>query len=99
MKMNKYRRSFKHKESWKMVLSKTSTNKVKQLALAVWKFFNSLASRTDKQWHPLFIAAEQGSLELCKLIIEKTGKNNPKRVKDGCTPLHMSAQEGNVEVY
>ena len=100
LKLNKYHGNFKEfKESWKMVKSNTPANNVKHLALAAEKFFNGFATRTDKQWHPLFIAAQQGSLELCKLIVKKTGEYNPKRVQDGCTPLHMAAQEGNVEVY
>ena len=78
LKMNKYHRCFKEfKESWKMVIFKTSVNNIKQLALGVQKFFDGRVTRIDEQWHPLFIAAEQGSLNLCKLTIEKTGDKNP----------------------
>ena len=33
------------------------------------------------------------------MIIIKTGDKNPKRAKDGITPLIMAAQEGHVEVF
>ena len=99
LKMNKYRRNFRFKGPWKMVNFKTPVDNVKQLALAIEKFFNGSATRINEQWHPLFIAAEQGSLDLCKLIIKKTRDRNPKRFKDGVTPLHMATQESHVEVY
>ena len=87
LKMNKYRGNFKEfKGSWKMGNCQIPVDNVKQLAIAVEKFFNGLAKRIDEQWHPLFIAAEQGSLDLCNMIIEKTNNKNPRRIKDEITP-------------
>lgn len=98
--MNKHKGNFKEfKKSWKKVISKTPVGNVKQLALAVHHFFKGISTRHETQWHPLFIAAEQGSLELCEHIIGKTGEQNPKRIKDGFTPVHMAAQEGHMEIY
>ena len=72
LKMNKYQENFKEfKESWKAVISKTPVADLKHLAVAAQKFFNGKATRIDEQWHPLFIAADQDSLDLCKLIITK----------------------------
>ena len=65
-------------EPWKKVIFKTPVGTVKQLALAVHKFFQGIPTRIEKQWHPLFIAADQGSLELCEHIANKTGDKNPK---------------------
>ena len=46
LKMNKYHGNFREfKESWKIVNSKTPVNDVKQLALAVGKFFDGRASK------------------------------------------------------
>ena len=50
LKMNKYHGNFREfKESWKIVNSKTPVNDVKQLALAVGKFFDGRASRIEGQ--------------------------------------------------
>ena len=77
--MKKYHGNFKEfKQSWKIVNSKTPVENIKQLAVAVQKFFIGKTTRINHQFHPLFIAAEQDSLDLCKLIITKTGDKNPK---------------------
>ena len=47
---------------------------------------------------PLHIAAENGHLSLCQLIIENVTVKNPKD-KDGRTPLHLSAKRGHLQVY
>ena len=97
--MYKHDGSFKEfQEPWKRVISRTPVGNVKQLALAVHQFFKDNPIRHKKQYHPLFIAAKQGSLKLCGDIIKKTGDLNPKRMEDGCTPLHFAAQNGHLEV-
>ena len=35
---------------------------------------------------------------LCKHVIKKTGDQNPKRMKDGLTPLHLAAKEGRLKI-
>ena len=42
---------------------------------------------------PLLFASYGGHFEICKFLIEKTEKKNPKR-DDGVTPLHMAASKG-----
>ena len=97
-------------KSWKQTLEKNSVDNIKQLALATQKFFK-VHKRFSTHWHPLFIAAAEGSLELCKHIIEKTGEKNPsishqKPSLDGppttdltgYTALHFAAQHGYLDV-
>ena len=91
--INKYYERFeKFQDPWKKVTSKTPVRIVKKLAVAVHKFFKNKPSRRMKQWHPLFIAADQGLLELYKFIVRKTGEENPSRVS-GLTPFHFSAKK------
>ena len=51
----------------------------------------------EKQWHPLFIGAACGTVNLCNHIIQKTGVKEPW-LKSGRTPLHLAAMNGNLEV-
>ena len=96
--MKKHNGSFKEfQESWRKVIFRTPVGDVKKLALAVHKFFKR--NSKSRQWHPLFIAVDQGSLKLCEDIIKKTGDKNPKRMEDGLTPVHVAAQRGHLEVY
>ena len=50
------------------------------------------------EWSPLHIAAEQGSLEGCNYIIEKTGDYAPLSNIDKLTPLHLAAFNGHLGV-
>ena len=97
--MNKYNGNFKEfKESWKKVTSKTPVGNIQQLSLAVRQFFKGISTRYETQWHPLFIAAEQGSLRLCEHIINKTG-DITSNLDSGSTPLHLAVQGGHLETY
>ena len=53
--------------------------------------------KLEKQWHPLFIGAACGTVNLCNHIIQKTGVIEPW-LKSGETPLHLAAMNGNLEV-
>ena len=46
---------------------------------------------------PLHSAAQNGHLEVCKLLIEKLTEKNTTE-NEGWTPLHMAANYGQVEV-
>ena len=96
--------------SWKKTIEKDSVDNIKQLALAAQTFFKH-EPRLLNQWHPLFIVAAEGSIELCKHVIEKTGENNPTIVKHvkyqfisgyaiitGYTVLHFAAEHGYLDV-
>ena len=68
--IKKYNGNFEgHEKSWKEVLHKTPVDVVKQLAVAVQQFFES---HSFKKLAPLHIAAEKGSMQLCRHIISKT---------------------------
>ena len=95
-------------DSWKKTIEKDSVDNIKQLALASQIFFKRETKFLD-QCHPLFIAAAEGSFELCKHVIEKTGENNPIIVKHinliksikiatGHTALHLLAEHGSLDV-
>ena len=85
------------KDSWKLVTEKVPTQIVKELALAVEKFYTFRPHRLESQHSPHHIAAERGSLSLCKFIAQKTKVVNPER-SDGLTGLHFAAQEGHFDV-
>ena len=96
-----------HEESWMQTIEKNSVDNIKQLALATRKFFKD-HSRYSHQWHPLFIAASEGSLELCKHITEQTGEKNPSieyqinpnrlpAAQTGYTALHFAAEYGYLD--
>ena len=54
--------------------------------------------KLEKQWHPLFIGAACGTVNLCNHIIQKTDVNEPW-LKNGRTPLHLATMNGNLEVF
>ena len=96
-------------KSWKKTLEKNSVDNIKQLALATQNFFKTHWRFCD-QWHPLFIAAAEGSLELCRHIIEKTGEKNPSiahhivslhglpKILTEYTALHFAAENGYFDI-
>jgi hypothetical protein len=96
-------------KSWNQTIEKNSVDNIKQLALATQKFFKT-QSRFYDQWHPLFIAAAECSLELCKHIIEKTGEKNPSialhivslhglpKILTEYTALHFAAENGYFDI-
>ena len=65
-------------ESWKEAIDKTSVENVKQLAVAVQKFFKLHPVSSHKKVAPLHIAAEQENLPLCEHIISKLNDKNPQ---------------------
>ena len=46
----------------------------------------------------LHIAADNGQLEICKLILSVIEDKNPSNKKEGATPLHLAAAQGHLEV-
>ena len=85
------------KDAWKLVTEKVPTQIVKELALAIEKFYTFRPHRLESQHSPHHIAAERGSLSLCKFIARKTKSLNPARA-DGMTALHFAVQEGHFDV-
>ena len=87
------------KDDWKKVMEKVPAENVKKLALAVEQFYTLRPHQTrlDHQHSPHHIAAEHGSLSLCKFIAKRTKVLNPARA-DGMTALHFAVQEGHFDV-
>jgi ankyrin repeat protein len=48
-------------------------------------------------WTPLHAAANEGHLNVCKILIESGAEQYPKS-NDGKTPLELAAQESHTEV-
>ena len=82
---------------WKKTVDNSPLQFVRELAEATEKFFRKRSSRLAKQWHPLFILADQGLLDLLKYVCEKNWEINPKGDK-GLTVLHMAGQGGHLEI-
>ena len=61
-------------------------------------FFKAASKRHNKQWHPLFIGAERGSLPLCERVVERNGDVNPSKQIDGFTAFGFAAQKGHLEI-
>ena len=96
--IHKYRGNFvEFKATWNKTLKKSPAILVNLLALATHNFFEKKSSRFARQWHPLFIPADQGLLQLYKHISEKSSDRNPKDFQNR-TALHLAAQEGHLEV-
>ena len=80
-------------EVWRKVVRKTPLEIIKELAVSVYQFpqtiFRNLkcdrpitpldfAQKLEKQWHPLFIGAACGSVNLCNHIIQKSDVKEPR---------------------
>ena len=97
--IHKYRGNFvEFKATWNKTLKKSPAILVKELTLATHNFFEKYSHRFAKQWHPLFIPADQGLLQLYKHISEKSSDKNVEGGLQTRTALHLAAQEGHLEV-
>ena len=86
-------------EDWKKVVFKTKIQIVKELALATHEFYKL---RMKRNWFrqifsPLYIAADQGKLQLCQYMIGRSIDVNWKD-KIGQTPLLLAAKMGHFEI-
>ena len=83
---------------WNKVLKNTPVELVKEFSVATQQFFKDDEEWKSKfQWSPLQIVAEQGNLDLCKYIFEKT-KYIKLRNGSKWTPLHIAARKGHEEI-
>ena len=85
------------KNAWKLVVERVPVQNVKELAIAVEQFYSFHPNRIKHQHSPHHIAADRGSLSLCKFIFERTRLLNPARA-DGFTALHFAAEQGHFDV-
>ena len=82
---------------WKSVICKTSTENIKDIALAVHKFFGT-NDHGNEQYPPHHIVAAVGSKELYEHVVNRTGQFNIRSARSKSTPLHYSAMFGNFEI-
>ena len=99
----------KYPETWKLVVEKTPAPIVKDLAVAVRKFFKSHPDRITKrhgpigwQFSPLGIVTSQCDLQLCKHIMRRltnTNNKNPRNFWSVSAALHHAAEKGHFEMF
>ena len=84
---------------WESVISQTSTEIVKKIALAVKTFFGTANYACEKeQYSPHHVVAAVGSKELYEYIANKTRIFNVRTSRYESTPLHYSAGHGHFEI-
>ena len=54
--------------------------------------------RTDGGYTPLHIAARNGHLRICRIILEEVDDKNPV-ANDGLTPLYLAATNKHLEIF
>ena len=83
---------------WMVVFKKLPIQKLKEFAILVKEFHDTVPKRSEQRWFPMHVAAERGRLDLCKLIVKETSVKNPTGLNK-FTPIHFAAQAGHLEVY
>ena len=87
---------------WNQILKNTPVELVKELSVSTRKFYKDDPSRSEYQWSPLQIVAEQGKLELFMYVFKKTKKAKPSINYNGdiynTHPLHMAAKKRHEEI-
>ena len=94
---------------WKPVIDKTPAEKVKQIAIAVSRFFQSYHLYSDTQyeqkpggkkiqWPLIAISANHGDLALIQFIVRKIKLKNIKQ-PERINALFLAASEGHSDIY
>ena len=97
----------KFRESWRLVIQKTNSERIKQLATllndSLYKHENQIMygaylCREKRLWYPLHIAVESGNLDFCQFILGRAKIKNPQDI-ELWTPLHSAAKFGHFEIW
>ena len=83
-------------ESWREVIKKTPIDVLKQLSIAVQKYFKKHPTKRNVSPHE--IALKKGNIDLCKYMITKTSNRNPVIGSNESTLLHHSAKSGHFDL-
>jgi hypothetical protein len=107
----KYKRELKDfPKLWKPVIDKTPVAKVKQIAIAVSRFFKipiiyiqdllfkEVVRNRGKRWSLFEIAANHGDLALLRFIVSKIKLKNIRKTERR-NALFLAASEGHLETY
>ena len=103
--IKKYQRRLKDfPKLWKLVIDKTPVEKVKQIAIAVSRFFqvrhlysNQLFLRR-RQWSLIAISAHHGDLHLLQFIVNKIKLKNIRK-SERINALFLAASKGHSHIY
>ena len=89
---------------WKLVIDKTPVKRVKQIAIAVSRFFrvrhlySSHFGSYHKRWSLLAISAHHGDLGLLQFIVDKIKLKNFRQTERN-NALFLAASEGHLDIY
>lgn len=61
-------------------------------------FFSSVSAQTKNGATPLYLACQEGHLEIIQYLVKDCGADPHIRANDGMTPLHAAAQMGHNTV-
>ena len=64
---------------------------------AAWPKLDQIRTRVQTQCHPLYIAAQNGHIEVVRFLTE-AGSDKEKANNTGETPLFIAAQQGHIEM-
>lgn len=86
-------------EAWSKIGRHADVHLMKFLAQSYDRFLSGSPTRTPHcNWHPLFIGADTGSVDVCRKIVDITGDKNIKRSGDEISPLLIASQQGHFHV-
>ena len=83
-------------DAWRIVTKKVSIEKLRELAIAIEKFYKIYPREIDEQQSPLQIGAAVGNISICENIAHLENKNPADN--EGLTPLHFAASNGHMNI-
>ena len=83
-------------DAWRIVTKKVSIEKLRELAIAIEKFYKIYPREIDEQQSPLQIVAAVGNVSICENIAHLENKNPADN--EGLTPLHFAASNGHMNI-
>jgi hypothetical protein len=97
-RIQKYQGRLEPLDQWIKVIKKTPVEDIIVLCQVVENLFKLGKNKMTYNYSPLQIAAETGSIQLCRGLIETDHRNNDSYLPN-LTPLHLAAENGHFEVF